>query len=120
MLLDTNIIIYAANPRYSALRELLDEHEPVVSVISYVEALGFAKIEAQEKADLEVFFQKWQLLRLTKPVMLEAVRLRQTRKMRLGDSIIAATALVHGQTLVTRNVADFRWISGLGLMNPVT
>jgi hypothetical protein len=60
------------------------------------------------------------MLRLTRPVMKEVVRLRQTRRMRLGDSIIAATALVHRETLVTRNVADFRWISGMGLMNPVT
>jgi predicted nucleic acid-binding protein len=97
MLLDTNIIIYAANPQYSGLRELLDEHEPVVSVISYVEALGFAKLEAQEKADLEAFFRKWQLLRLTKPVMMEAVRLRQTRKMRLGDSIMRLRRLYTGR-----------------------
>lgn len=109
MLLDTNIVIYAAKGQHPEVRKLLKEHDPVVSVISYVEALGFTRIDAQEKANLEAFFQEWQLLRL-----------RQTRKMRLGDSIIAATALVHGQTLVTRNVADFRWISGLGLMNPVT
>jgi hypothetical protein len=120
MLLDTNIIIYAANPEYSALRELIEKQKPVVSVVSYVEALGFARIEAQEKAELKAFFREWKMLRLTRPVMKQAVRLRQTRRMRLGDSIIAATALVHGETLVTRNVADFRWISGLGLMNPVT
>lgn len=120
MLLDTNIVIYAAKGQHPEVRKLLKEHDPVVSVISYVEALGFTRIDAQEKANLEAFFQEWQLLRLTRPVMKQAVLLRQTRKMRLGDSIIAATALVHGQTLVTRNVADFRWISGLGLMNPVT
>lgn len=120
MLLDTNIVIYAAKSQYPAIRKLLEEHKPAVSVVSYVEALGFARIEATEKATLEAFFREWEMLRLTRPVMRQAVQLRQTRKMRLGDSIIAATALVHGQTLVTRNIADFRWISGLGLMNPVT
>lgn len=120
MLLDTNIIIYAAKPQYPDLRRLVEKHQPVVSVISYVEALGFAKIGPQEKADLLTFFRDHKMIRLTRPVMRQAVQLRQTRKMRLGDSIIAATALVHGQTLVTRNVRDFRWISGLGLIDPVT
>ena len=34
------------------------------------------------------------------------------------DSIIAATALHHGLTLVTRDVADFRRVPGLVLENP--
>jgi predicted nucleic acid-binding protein len=36
----------------------------------------------------------------------------------LGDAIIAATALVHVQTLVTRNTDDFAWIPSLKLWNP--
>lgn len=33
------------------------------------------------------------------------------------DSLMAATALVHGMTLVTRNVADFQ-SSGVAILNP--
>ncbi|EQD62198.1 plasmid stability-like protein [mine drainage metagenome] len=33
------------------------------------------------------------------------------------DGLIAATALVHGMTIVTRNVADFQ-AAGVPLMNP--
>ncbi len=47
-----------------------------------------------------------------------AITLRQQRKMGLGDSIIAATALVHGLALVTRNVDDFKHVAGLALINP--
>ena len=33
------------------------------------------------------------------------------------DGLIAATALIHGMTIVTRNVADFQ-ATGVALMNP--
>jgi toxin FitB len=39
--------------------------------------------------------------------------------MSLGDSLVAATALVHARTLVTHNVDDFKWIAGLQLLNPL-
>jgi predicted nucleic acid-binding protein len=38
--------------------------------------------------------------------------------MSLGDSIIAGTALVYNLTIVTRNVADFSWMTELKVFNP--
>ena len=38
--------------------------------------------------------------------------------MTLGDSLIAATALVWDHELVTRNTEDFAWIEGLRVINP--
>ena len=58
------------------------------------------------------------MLAMEMDVLERAVSLRQQRKMSLGDAIIAATALVHDLTLVTRNVDDFRWIADLRLLNP--
>jgi toxin FitB len=48
----------------------------------------------------------------------KAVSLRQQRKLTHGDSIIAATALLHNLTLVTRNVDDFSHILNLNIENP--
>jgi predicted nucleic acid-binding protein len=48
-----------------------------------------------------------------------AVKLRQQRKMSLGDAIIAGTALTHDLTLVTHNTEDFQWISGLKILDPL-
>lgn len=42
-----------------------------------------------------------------------AIELRRWRRMSLGDSIIAATALVEGIPLVTHNVSDFTGIADL-------
>lgn len=44
ILLDSNIIIYAMEPDYRELREFIAHENPVVSVISKVEVLGFHKL----------------------------------------------------------------------------
>lgn len=45
----------------------------------------------------------------------EAGRIRNEVGIRLPDALIAATALVHGLTVDTRNLGDFRRIPGLRL-----
>ena len=49
MLLDSNIIIYAAEPGYDALRKFIAEHNPVVSIISKVEVLGYHKLSLENQ-----------------------------------------------------------------------
>lgn len=63
-------------------------------------------------------FAALRILPIDQPVLDGAVALRWQRRMSLGGAIIAATALVHDLTLLTRNVNDFRWIAGMGLLNP--
>jgi toxin FitB len=43
---------------------------------------------------------------------------RQQKPMKLGDAIIAATAIEYGLKLVTRNTRDFRHITSLQTINP--
>ena len=50
--------------------------------------------------------------------MRRRLRVLMRRKMGLADAIIAATALVHGLKLVTRNVDDFKHIAGVEIVNP--
>ena len=56
---------------------------------------------------------------IDQPVLERAVGLRQRRKMSLGDAMIAATAMAHGLSLATRNLADFEWIAGLTTLEPL-
>ena len=51
------------------------------------------------------------------PVALRCARLHVPLSQSDRDALIAATALVHGMTVVTRNVADFRQ-TGVLLLNP--
>lgn len=119
MLLDSNILIYAAQPEHAILRQFIAEHAPAVSVISYIEVLGFHRLQESERVLLEQFFDAAEVLPLSDQAVQRAVHLRQQRRMSVGDSIVAGTALVHGRTLVTRNIEDFRWISELPLLDPL-
>ncbi|MBI4032478.1 PIN domain-containing protein, partial [Candidatus Berkelbacteria bacterium] len=44
-----------------------------------------------------------------------AAFIRRTHRLKLADSIIAATALFTGTTLITRNTQDFRKVHRLKL-----
>ncbi len=118
MLLDSNVVIYAARPEHEALRRLIAERAPAVSAVSYIEVLGYHRLTEQEKRHFETFFAAAPMLNIDSAVLEQAVRLRQQRKITLGDALMAGTALAHGLTLVTRNTQDFRWIDGLPLLDP--
>ena len=118
MLIDSNIIIYATHPDHEDLRRLIEEQAPFVSAVSYVEVLGYHKLREQERTYLEIFFEEARVLPLSQEVLDQAVLLRQHRKMTLGDSLVAGTAISHNLTLITRNIDDFQWIEGLRILNP--
>ena len=120
MLLDSNIIIYAARPEYAALQEFINTHSLAISDISLIEVLGYHRLTVDDRQFLEGFFQIAERLPLSETVVQWAVRLRQRRRMSLGDSIVAGTAIVYERTLVTHNTRDFHWIEEIALHDPLT
>lgn len=116
-LIDSNIIIYAGQPEDANLRNFIAQNAPAVSAVSYVEVVGYHKLAKQDRQFFEAFFFAAQVLPIAREVIDRATRLRQIQKLSLGDALIAATALTHQLTLVTRNVDDFAWIANLQILN---
>ena len=88
-------------------------------MISYIEALGYHRLSEEERQFLERFFQATEVLPVSDAVVQWAIRLRQRRRMTLGDAIVASTALEHGRILVTHNTDDFSWIREINLLDPL-
>ena len=57
------------------------------------------------------------IIRIDQAVALRAAQLQVPDRRPISDAFIAATALVHGMTVVTRNIADFR-NTGVAVINP--
>lgn len=119
MLIDTNLIIYAVHPDYHELRNWLIDQLPAYSIISRVESLGFHRLTVEDRNSIKAVLDALNQLYLSTETFNLAIRLRQQRKMSLGDSLIAATALEHHLTLATANVDDFCWVDGLKVLNPL-
>ena len=119
MILDSNLIIYAAKPEYPGLRLWIATHSTAVSAVSKVEVLGYHKLPAEERQQFENFFAVSTILPISNAVVAKAIALRQARKMSLGDALIAATALVFKREMLTHNTKDFEGIQGLVVIDPI-
>ncbi len=87
-----------------------------ISVIVEIETLGYNE-DTNKMARLETFLSLANIIPLDKIVTKKTIELRKTKKLKLGDAIIAATGLVHGLTIITRNTSDFKNIDGLTLLD---
>lgn len=118
MLLDTNIVIYACQPDGAWLDPWTAHPDAAIASVTRIEALGFSGLSPEEETSILGFIHASPIYALDDVVIEQAIQLRQQKKIKLGDAIIAATAIAYNIPLVTRNEDDFKHISGLDLRNP--
>ena len=105
--------------QYEYLRNEILKDSVFVSAVSKVEVLGYRKLTEDERACFRRIFDLVQLIIPTIEIFDKAVDIRKTQKLTLGDSIVGATAIVHGLTIYARNVKDFEKIPDLKSVNPI-
>jgi len=118
-LIDTNVIIdNFGNKLPAKAKEFLNSFEPVVSVVTKIEILGWPNATEEQLKPLYDFMEMAGILPIDEAVIEKTILIRQTKKIALGDAIIAATALVHRLILISRNISDFKNIQDLQLIDP--
>ena len=116
-LVDTNIIIYHFNGDQVATDWLLCRQGSLaISVITKIEVLSYP-FEPEEEVLVLEFLKQFDLHYVTDEIIEATIQLRRKRKIKTPDAVIAATALVQGLHVCTRNICDFKNI-GVNYINP--
>lgn len=87
-------------------------------MITEIELLCWKTATDKDLDVLHSFIADALVFELEKDIKLKTAEIRKACKIKLPDAIIAATALVHNLTLLSRNVGDFEQVDGLTLINP--
>ena len=90
---------------------------PNVSVIAKIELLSFNAPDEHYQL-LVNFMNDATIFNLTDNIVNTSIDIRKKYKTQLPDAVIAATALVYNLILISRNIADFKNIESLRLIDP--
>ncbi|MGI8483868.1 MAG: type II toxin-antitoxin system VapC family toxin [Thermomicrobiales bacterium] len=123
-LIDTDWIVDVLHDNEHAMQTLLDLAPDglAISLITYgdlYEGAHYARDPQQALGGLRAFLRGKEVLPLTTAIMerfaIVRGQLSRPQRQQIGDMdlLIAATALHHDLTLLTRNVRDFRLVPGL-------
>jgi len=88
-----------------------------VSAIAHLEVLGYHQLTPKDKEYFIAFFENIKMIPVKDEIIQKSIELRQSRKMSLGDAIIAANALTENIPLLTANSKDFQHIEDLKLID---
>jgi len=118
-IIDSNIIIYSYQEEFKYLRNIIANDNAFVSEISRVEVLGYHKLSYDEGLYFQELFEFMPMILPGKRTFDKAIEIRRKYNLKLGDSIIAATAMEYQLSIYTRNLEDFERVIDLKCSNPV-
>lgn len=105
VLFDTNILIDYLRGIPQARAECDRQADRAISIVSWMEVMVGST--NTNEAETRLFLQNFYTLPLEANVAERAFLLRRTKRIKLPDAIIQATAEESGRILITRNTRDF-------------
>ena len=105
VLFDANILIDYLNGVPDAEQEIGRYREKAISLITWMEVM--AGVTEHDEPLIKAFLSQFELLPIDRNVSAEAVNIRRSRRIKLPDAIILASARIHDRVLITRNTKDF-------------
>ncbi|HEY9297796.1 MAG TPA: type II toxin-antitoxin system VapC family toxin [Phormidium sp.] len=122
VLIDTDVLIDVSRGIEGTLA-LLDTTEATatltVSVITQMELMVGCRHKSEQQV-IERFLSRFEVIHVNESISNQAVELLRQYRLSHGllipDALIAATALVTGYPLLSKNQSDYRFIQGLNLL----
>lgn len=119
ILVDSNIIIYHLNNLALATQFLHQNRGKMyISTITVAEILSFAPNVQILNMTQRFLQENFVWLDVSREIIFKTAEIRRQRKIKTPDALIAATALVHGLVLASRNDKDFKNM-GIAYINPI-
>jgi predicted nucleic acid-binding protein len=121
-LIDTSAIIKYLNgifpaPGNSFLDKVLNE-ESSISFITEIELQVWNPSNPEDIKIYHSFVEQSNILGIDQDIIRETIKIRKSKKVKLPDALIAATAIIHDRTLVADNDKDFKRVPKLKYINP--
>ena len=115
-ILDSNVLIYLSKNELPLA--FLDQFDSLlISVISYMEVLGYTFRNSEEENFVKEIIDLFDVRFIDQKIVEIVIKYRKQYRIKLPDAIIAATAEADGFCLVTRNIDDFKNID-IRILNP--
>jgi predicted nucleic acid-binding protein len=122
VIIDTDILIDSArkiNEAILCIRIIEDQLPLAISIITQMELVIGCRNKKELDA-LDKFLSRFEILKLHGDISDKAIELlrkyRLSHGLLIADALIAATALVHNQPLITKNQNDYKFIKNLDLL----
>lgn len=103
-ILDSNTIIYLSKELIKIDDVFADDDEYAVSIITYMEVLGYEFASQDEEDFIHKFFNILQIIYIDEQLANKVIEIKKQHKIKLPDAIICATSILHGATLCTNDV----------------
>jgi len=120
-LIDSNVVIgYLDDKLPKQAKEMMNkviDDTPNISVITKIEILRFNTRDEPYKILVD-FINESAVLSLSDEIVDETISICKLHRIKLPDALIAATAIIYDLCLLTRNIADFKNIDKLDILNP--
>jgi len=119
--IDTNVIINYFKAEAKAINffeKYKNKENFGISIITKIELTSYPNLTEEELLKIEEFLKEFIIIPVDENIASICSYLRRKYKMKLGDAIIAATAIYYNSSLLTFNIRDFKKIKELKIISP--
>lgn len=104
VVLDSNTIVYLSKEIIDIDNVFDDSEEYGISVITYIEVLGYHFESTKEKEFIEELLSYLTVIYIDETIAKKVIEIKKEKKIKLPDAIICATAMVNDALLITNDI----------------
>jgi predicted nucleic acid-binding protein len=114
ILLDTNTVLYFLSGD-ETISDFIKEKKIFISIITEMELLSYSKITSKELKIISGFISEITVININNDIKETAIKIRRSSKLKLPDSIIAASSIFLQIPLITAD-KEIKNVEGLNII----